>query len=73
MIFDSINETLNKYRPYGESGVPMPWCSQIKWLCSNDILNFSKIFSGIKETLLKQALTQAGAMPKLDFVNKFTG
>jgi len=73
MLFDSINESLNKYRPYGEQGVPMPWCSSLKWLCSNDILNFGKIFCGIKDNLKSLASVQAGAMPKMDYVNKFTG
>lgn len=51
----------------------MPWCNQIKRLCSNDILNFSKIFNGIKDTLTLQASTNAGAMPRIEYVNKFSG
>lgn len=51
MIFDSINESINKFWPYGEQGVPMPW-SQNSWKAiSNEILNFDKIFTGIKSTI----------------------
>jgi len=51
MIFDCINEAINKYRPYGEQGVPMPWSNSTRRLCSNDILNFEKVFNGIKKQL----------------------
>ena len=63
MVFDSINEVLNKYRPYGENGVPMPWSSSTQRLCSNDILNFEKVVSGIKQNLFRLSNTMAGSMP----------
>jgi hypothetical protein len=67
MIFDWINEAINKYRPYGEEGVPMPWASSIRRLCSNDILNFEKVFNGIKDNLFKWGTSQAGIMPSQDY------
>ena len=30
MIFDSLNEVLDNYRPYGYNGEPYPWKSTIK-------------------------------------------
>lgn len=68
MVFDWINESINKYQPYGEDGVPMPWSSSTRRLCSNDILNFKKIFNGIKNSLWKWGGTQAGVMPTTDFM-----
>jgi hypothetical protein len=32
MLFDCINESINRYRPYGEEGVPMPWSSNTRRL-----------------------------------------
>ena len=29
-IFDSINETIDKYRPYGLIGQPFPWKAHLK-------------------------------------------
>lgn len=29
-IFDSINETIDKYRPYGLIGQPFPWKTHLK-------------------------------------------
>jgi hypothetical protein len=68
MVFDSINESINKYRPYGEEGVPMPWSSSTRRLCSNDILNFEKVFNGIKDNLFKWGTTQAGVMPNSEYL-----
>ena len=68
MIFDWINESINKYRPYGEEGVPMPWSSSIRRLCSNDILNFEKVFNGIKDSLFKWGTSLAGTMPSADYI-----
>ena len=67
MVFDCINESINKYRPYGEEGVPMPWSSSTRRLCSNDILNFEKVFNGIKDNLFKWGTAQSGAMPSEDY------
>jgi len=67
MIFDGINESINKYRPYGEEGVPMPWSSSTRRLCSNDILNFEKVFNGIKDNLFRWGTSQVGVMPSIDY------
>ena len=50
-MFDCINEAINKYRPYGELGIPMPWSNTTRRLCSNDILNIEKVFDGIRNRL----------------------
>ena len=68
MIFDWINEGINRYRPYGENGVPMPWSSSTRRLWSNDILNFEKVFNGIKDNLFKWGTTQAGTMPSFEYI-----
>ena len=68
MVFDAVNEAINKYRPYGEDGVPMPWSSSTWRLCSNDILNFEKVFNGIKDVLFSQSQTLAGTMPRKEFM-----
>jgi hypothetical protein len=31
-IFDSINESLMKFRPYGIAGQPMPWSNKVRRL-----------------------------------------
>ncbi len=31
-IFDSVNESLMKFRPYGLSGEPMPWSNKVRRL-----------------------------------------
>ena len=67
MLFDCINESINKYRPYGEEGVPMPWTSSTRRLCSNDILNFEKVFNGIKDSLFKWASARSGVMPSSEY------
>lgn len=73
MIFDSINESINKFWPYGEQGVPMPW-NQTSWKAiSNEVLNFEKIFSGIKNSIKGWSSTCAGSLPRIEFVNQYTG
>lgn len=46
----------------------MPWSTRLRRLCSNDILNFEKVFNGVKEDLFKWASGQAGTMPRRDFL-----
>lgn len=46
----------------------MPWSSSTRRLCSNDILNFEKVFNGIKDNLFKWGTTQAGVMPSIEYI-----
>ena len=48
MVFDSINETLDQFRPYGKEGVPMPWSTKTRKLRTDEILDFEKIFEIVK-------------------------
>lgn len=45
----------------------MPWTSSTRRLCSNDILNFEKVFNGLKDKLFKWGTSLAGTMPQQDF------
>jgi len=68
MVFDCINESINKYRPYGEEGIPMPWSWSTRRLWSNDILNFEKVFNGIKDNLFKCGTIASGVMPTDEYL-----
>ena len=46
----------------------MPWSTKLRRLCSNDILNFNKVFSGIRQDLYTWAAFGAGTLPRHSFV-----
>lgn len=48
----------------------MPWSCSIRRLCSNDILNFEKVFNGIKDSLFKWGSSLVGTMPTLEYVSE---
>jgi hypothetical protein len=58
MIFDAANEALQKYRPYGLKGAPMPWSSLARWIGhTKPILT---IIEEVKEELEDWSSIQAG-------------
>ncbi|CAG9331265.1 unnamed protein product [Blepharisma stoltei] len=67
MIFDAINEGLQKYRPYSLKGVPMPWSNSIRYL-SNETMDPNKAIQEVKEEVESWSMTQAGKMPTGDMV-----
>lgn len=71
MLFDSVNEALNKHRPYGEDGLPMPWSSG-KRVCSTKDVQLEKIFETVKNDLREKASICAGVMPRAEFINQMT-
>lgn len=58
MIFDSTNEVLQKYRPYGMQGVPMPWSFSNRCVGSNKPMEI--IIDEVKELLMDWSTIQAG-------------
>ncbi|CAG9320622.1 unnamed protein product [Blepharisma stoltei] len=67
MIFDATNEALQKYRPYGLKGVPLPWSTSSRQLV-NLHKNPSIMISEIKTLIEKWSLVQAGKVPTQDMV-----
>ena len=46
MIFDTFNESLNHFRPYGIKGKPLPWKVNPRKICGNLVkeIQFDKVF-----------------------------
>ena len=67
MIFDAANEALQKYRPYGLQGIPMPW----SFTCRFDKKNnkpIKLILEEVKEELLDWSTIQAGKISTEDMM-----
>jgi hypothetical protein len=58
MIFDALNESFQKYRPYGTKGVPMPWSNNTR--CIGHTKPINKIIEEVKDELLDWTTIQAG-------------
>jgi hypothetical protein len=56
VLFDCINEILDKYRPYGKEGFPLPWSTRSRKLGTSDLINFERIFDGIKSDVTLKLL-----------------
>ncbi|CAG9316658.1 unnamed protein product [Blepharisma stoltei] len=59
MIFDATNESLQKHRPYGLKGVPMPWSSSNRLMVDMH-KGLDVIIEEVKKETEKWSLLQAG-------------
>ena len=60
VIFDATNEALQKYRPYGLQGVPMPWNNSSRCIKHNKPIKL--ILEEVKEELIDWSTIQAGKL-----------
>ena len=58
MIFDATNEALQKFRPYGLQGVPMPWSNRKQWIGNGKVIN--KVIVEVTENIVEGSQVQAG-------------
>ena len=66
MIFDTVNELLQKYRPYGIKGPPLPWNITMIKLSAN--LDLKKVFEEIKAEISYLSNTQTGKICTEDMI-----
>ena len=69
-FFDSINESLMKFRPYGLTGEPMPWSNKIRRLQTKvDIgsVDTERLFQMIKQEVFRWSQAFCGAIPSSIF------
>lgn len=66
MIFDATNEALQKFRPYGLVGLPMPWSSRKKWVGSGKSVD--KIVREVTEIIVEASMVQAGKISTEDML-----
>ena len=58
MIFDAANEVLQRYRPYGTQGAPLPWSISDRRIGANKPIKV--VIEEVKEVLLDWSSIQAG-------------
>jgi len=63
-IFDSINDALDNYRPYGIHGPPLAWSKQTRVLTfrNGTVESIKEIFTVVKNKVLAWAAVNAGAL-----------
>ena len=66
MIFDTVNECLQKFRPFGLRGIPMPWSTSSRVISFP--LTVEEIFAKIVKDMEKWASTRAGKIPTEEFL-----
>ncbi|CAG9317883.1 unnamed protein product [Blepharisma stoltei] len=64
MIFDTINEELQKHRKDGEKGLPMPWSSRSP--STSNIINIYEIFNQTRDRIIEYDQIKAGIIPTAD-------
>lgn len=65
-IFDSVNESLYKFRPYGLVGEPMPWSSKVRRLQTKvDIssVDTERLFQMVKQEVFRWTQACCGCLP----------
>lgn len=65
MIFDSVNESLQKFRVYGEAGEPMPWSFDVRAIHLK-YPDLKEICLRVKDEVLLWNSMQAGKVPILE-------
>lgn len=70
-LFDSINESLLQFKPYGRDGEPMPWSRKQRKLQKTPIqkdIDINKMFEIIKHDMFRWSIMQAGTLPRREFI-----
>jgi hypothetical protein len=70
-LFDSINESLLQFKPYGKDGEPMPWSRKQRKLQKTPIqkdIDIKKMFEIIKHDMFRWSIMQAGTLPRREFI-----
>jgi hypothetical protein len=65
-FFDSVNESLMKFRPYGLTGEPMPWSNKVRRLQTKveiSSVDTERLFQMVKQEVFRWAQTYCGALP----------
>lgn len=72
MVFDSINESLIQFRPYGKEGIPMPWTKRLRRLRWDEVFSSNEsIFEIVKTDLVWWNSMKVGVLPQKRFLNEF--
>lgn len=69
-IFDAMNQSLDKFRPYGFKGVPPPWSSLLRKAQTNSkfVGNLDEIFTKTLNDIKQWSNTFAGAQPDSELI-----
>ena len=65
LIFDSVNEALQKHRPYGTKGPPLPWSNAIRAVAPSSVC-LGACWKHIGGEIEQWSLMQAGKIPGSD-------
>lgn len=63
LLFDVVNESLQKYRPYGLKGEPMPWSTSVRHLAHSK-QSLRPLHSDVLEEITDWNEIQAGLIPR---------
>ncbi len=63
-VFDTINDALDYYRPYGIRGPPTPWSKQTRELTFRNgaVSSIREILAAVKSKVMNWAITNAGML-----------
>lgn len=70
-IFDALNESLMKFRPYGIQGEPMPWSNKNRRLqtkVDTNSVDTERLFFMVKQDVMRWAQTFSGCSPSPIFL-----
>jgi len=68
VLFDTINDSLQQFRPHGKDGPPMQWSRQGRKLKPIEDFTLEEMFEITKHDLFRMAIMQAGTLPRKEFV-----
>ena len=68
VLFDSINDSLQQFRPHGKDGAPMAWSRLGRKLKPTEDFTLEEMFEITKHDLFRMAIMQAGTLPRREFV-----
>jgi hypothetical protein len=68
VLFDSINDSLQQFRPYGKDGPPNSWSGITRKLRPQEDFTLAEMVEVAKHDLFRMAITQAGTLPRREFI-----
>lgn len=71
VIFDSVNDALDEFRPYGLKGPPAPWSGQTRALTYRYSQNAKEVLTQIKDKVLGLSKTFGGALANSELLREY--
>lgn len=71
VLFDTVNDSLDDYRPYGLKGPPAPWSGQTRALTYRYSQNAKEVLAHVRDKVVSLSKTFGGALANSELLKEY--